>query len=94
METRGSHDDDEDTSEHEESDTEDEISITTENSSKEEIDARTKLIKTQHPRFGNSAMIHILQALRMEGHDESKATQNSKAFAQILPVLQKELADV
>ena len=34
----------------------------------------------------------ILQALLMEGHDESEAKE--EAFAQILPVFQKELADV
>ena len=34
----------------------------------------------------------ILQALLMEGHDESKAKK--EAFAQILPVFQKELGDV
>ena len=34
----------------------------------------------------------ILQALLMEGHDESKAKE--EAFAQILPVFQKELGDV
>ena len=34
----------------------------------------------------------ILQSLLMKGHDESEAKQ--EAFAQILPVLQKELADV
>ena len=34
----------------------------------------------------------ILQALLMEGHDKSEAKQ--EAFAQILPVFQKELADV
>ena len=34
----------------------------------------------------------ILQALLMEDHDKSEAKQ--EAFAQILPVFQKELADV
>ena len=34
----------------------------------------------------------ILKALLMEGHDESKAKE--EAFAQILPVFQKELGDV
>ena len=34
----------------------------------------------------------ILQALLMEGHDESKAKE--EAFAQFLPVFQKELGDV
>ena len=34
----------------------------------------------------------ILQALLMEGHDESKAKE--EAFAQILPVFEKELGDV
>ena len=34
----------------------------------------------------------ILQALLMEGHDESRAKE--EAFAQILPVFQKELGDV
>ena len=34
----------------------------------------------------------ILQALLMEGHDEMEAKE--EAFAQILPVFQKELADV
>ena len=34
----------------------------------------------------------ILQALLMEGHDESEAKE--EAFAQILPVFQKELSDI
>ena len=34
----------------------------------------------------------VLQALLMEDHDESEAKQ--EVFAQILPVFQKELADV
>ena len=34
----------------------------------------------------------ILQALLMEGHDESKTKE--EAFAQILPVFQKELGDI
>ena len=34
----------------------------------------------------------ILQALLMEGHDESEAKE--EAFAQILPVFQKEFGDV
>ena len=35
---------------------------------------------------------NILQALLMEGHDESEAKQ--EAFALIVPLFQKELADV
>ena len=66
-------------------------SITTEDSSEEKIDPWSTLIN------GAASMVQdqyydILQALLMEGHDESKAKE--EAFAQILPVFQKELGDV
>ena len=67
---------------------EDDNSITTEegdeNSSEEEQSSKTVLKRDQYD--------DILQALLMEGHDESGAKE--EAFAQILPVFQKELGDV
>ena len=66
-------------------------SITTENSSEEELDPWTTLINDTSSKVRDQ-YDDILQALLMEGHDESEAKQ--EAFAQILPVFQKELADV
>ena len=66
-------------------------SITTENSSEEELDRWTTLINDASSKVGDQ-YDDILQTLLMEGHDESEAKE--EAFAQILPVFQKELADV
>ena len=66
-------------------------SITTENSSEEELDPWTTLINDASSKVRDNYE-DILQALLMEGHDESEAKE--EAFAQILPVFQKELADV
>ena len=80
------------TEERDENSPEDEqSSITTENSSEEEIDPWTTLINDAASKVRDQ-YDDILQALLMEGHDESEAKE--EAFAQILPVFQKELADV
>ena len=65
-------------------------SITTENSSEEEIDPWSILINDASSKV-REQYDEILQALLMEGHDESEAKQ--EAFAQILHVFQKELGD-
>ena len=70
---------------------EEQSSITTENSSEEELDPWTTLINDTSSKVRDQ-YDDILQALLMEGHDESGAKQ--EAFAQILPVFQKELVDV
>ena len=70
---------------------EEQSSITTENSSDEEIDPWTTLINDAAPKVRDQ-YDDILQALLMEGHDESKAKE--EAFKKILPVFQKELGDV
>ena len=85
METHASRDDDDDTSEDTES------SITTENSSEEEIDPWTTLINDAASKVRDQ-YDDTLQALLMKGDDESEAKQ--EAFEKILPVFQKELADV
>ena len=69
---------------------EEQSSITTENSSEEEIDPWRTLINDAASKVRDQYE-DILQALLMEGHDESEAKE--EAFAQILPVFQKELAD-
>ena len=69
---------------------EEQSSITTENSSDEEINPWTTLINDAASKVRDQYN-DILQALLMEGHDESKAKE--EAFAQILPVFQKELGD-
>ena len=82
------------TEERDENSCEDEqSSITTENSSEAEIDPWTTLINDAASKVRDQ-YDDILQALLMvmEGHDESEAKQ--EAFAQILPVFQKELPDV
>ena len=66
-------------------------SITTENSSDEEIDPWTALINDAESKVRDQ-YDDILQALLMEGYDESKAKE--EAFEKILPVFQKELGDV
>ena len=66
-------------------------SNTTENSSEEELDPWTTLINDTSSKVRDQ-YDDILQALLMQGHDECEAKQ--EAFAQILPVFQKELADV
>ena len=70
---------------------EEQSSITTENSSEEELDPWTTLINDASSKVRDQYE-DILQALLMEGHDESEAKE--EAFAQILPVFQKELAYV
>ena len=70
---------------------EEQSSITTENSSDEEIDPWTTLINDAACKV-REQYDDILQALLMEGHDESEAKE--EAFAQILPAFRKELADV
>ena len=67
------------------------IMITTENSSEEEIDPWSTLINDVASKVRDQ-YDDILQALLMEGHDESEAKQ--EAFEKILPVFQKELGDV
>ena len=90
-----SHDDDDNsitTEERDENSSEEEQrSITTENSSEEEIDPWTTLINDAASKVRNQ-YDDILQALLMEGHEESEAKQ--EAFEKILPVFQKELGDV
>ena len=81
MGTHASHDDDDE-------DTEDESS--SENSSDEENDLWTTLINEAVSKVWDQYK-EILQALLMEGHDESKAKED--AFAQILPAFRKELGD-
>ena len=66
-------------------------SITTENSSDEEIDPWSTLINDAASKVRDQ-YDDILQALLMEGHDESEAKE--EAFEKILPVFQKELGDV
>ena len=75
-------DSDENSSEEEES------SITTEDSSEKEIDPWSTLINDAASKV-RGQYDDILQALLMEGHDESKAKE--EAFEKILPVFQKEL---
>ena len=70
---------------------EEQSSITTEDSSDEEIDPWTTLINDAASKVRDQ-YDDILQALLMEGHDESEAKE--EAFSQILPVFQKELGDV
>ena len=70
---------------------EEQSSITTENSSEEEIDPWSTLINDAASKVQDQ-YDDILQALLMEGHDESEAKE--EAFAQILPVFQEELGDV
>ena len=65
---------------------EEQSSITTENISEEEIDPWTTLINEAAFKVQDQ-YDDILQALLMEGHDEVEAKQ--EAFAQILPVFQK-----
>ena len=66
-------------------------SITTKNSSDEKIDLWTILINDAASKVRDQYE-DILQALLMEGHDESEAKEED--FEKILPVFQKKLADV
>ena len=92
METHAGDDSSITTEERDENSSEDEqSSITIENSSEEEIDPWSTLINDAASNVRDQYE-DILQALLMEGHDESEAKE--EAFAQILPVFQKELADV
>ena len=70
---------------------EEQCSITTENSSEEEIDPWSTLINDAASKVWDR-YDDILQALFMEGHDESETKQ--EAFEKILPVFPKELGDV
>ena len=79
------------TQERDENSSEEQSSITTEDSSEEEIDPSSTLINHAASKVRDQND-DILQPLLMEGHDESKAKE--EAFAQILPVFQKELCDV
>ena len=91
METHGEDDSSIMTEERDENSSEEEqSSITTENSSDEELDPWTTLINDAASKVRDQYN-DILNSLLMEGHDESEAKQ--EAFAQILPVFQKELAD-
>ena len=67
---------------------EEQSSITTEDSSEEEIDPWSTLINDAASKVRDQ-YDDILQALLMEGHDESEAKK--QAFEKILPVFQKEL---
>ena len=66
-------------------------SITTENSSEEEIDSWSTLINDAASKVRDQ-YDGILQALLMGGHDKSEAKQ--EVFEKILPVFQKESGDV
>ena len=92
MESHTEDDDSITTEERDENSSEDEqSSITTENSSGEELDPWTTLINDAASKVRDHYE-DILQALLMEGHDESEAKE--EAFEKILPVFEKELADV
>ena len=83
METHAEDDSSITTEERDENSSEEEqSSITTENSSDEEIDLWTTLINDAASKIRRQ-YDGILQALLMEGHDESKAKE--EAFVQILP---------
>ena len=83
VETHASHDDDNNTSE----DTESSIATENSTSSEGEIDPWTILINDAASKV-REQYEDILQALLMKGHDEIEAKQ------EILPVFQKELADI
>ena len=91
----GSHTEDDNsitTEERDENSSEEEQSnVTTEDSSKEEIDPWSTLINDAASSVRDQ-YDDILQALLMEGHDESAAKE--EAFEKILPVFQKELSAV
>ena len=92
METHAEDDSSITTEERDENSSEDEqSSITTENSSDEELDPWTTLINDAASKVRDQ-YDDILQAILLEGHDESKAKE--EAFEKILPVFQKELSDV
>ena len=94
METHAEDDSSIATEERDENNSEEEqSSITTENSSDEEIDPWTTLINVNDAASKvRDQYDDILQALLLEGHNESEAKQ--EAFEKILPVFQKELGDV
>ena len=92
METHAEDDSSITTEDRDENSSEDEqSSITTENSSDKELDPCTTLINDAASKVRDQ-YDDILQALLMEGHDESEAKE--EAFEKILPVFQKELVDV
>ena len=70
---------------------EEQSSITTENSSEEEIDPWSTMINDAASKVRDQ-YDDVLQALLTESYDEREAKQ--KAFEKILPVFQKELGDV
>ena len=67
---------------------EEQSSIATESNSEEEMDPWTTLINDAASKVRDQ-YDNILQALLMEGHDESEAKQ--EAFEKILPVFQKRI---
>ena len=88
METHAEYDSSITTKERDENSSEEEqSSITTENSSDEEIDPWSTLINEAASKV-RDRYDDILQALLMEGHDESKAKE--EAFAQILRAFRKD----
>ena len=92
METHAEDDSSITTEERDENSSEEEQgSATTENSFDEELDPWSTLINDAASKVRDQ-YDDILQALLMEGHDESEAKE--EAFEKILPVFQKELADV
>ena len=92
METHAEDDSSITTEERDENSSEEEqSSVTTENSSDEELDPCSTLINDAACKVRDQ-YDDILQALLMKGHDESEAKK--EAFEKILPVFQKELADV
>ena len=89
METHAEDDSSITTEERDENSSEEEqSSITTENSSEQEIDLWSTLINDAASEVRDQ-YDDILQALLMEGRDESEAKK--EAFEKILPVFQKEL---
>ena len=79
------------TEERDENSSEEQSSVTTEDSSEEEIGPWSTLINDAASKVRDQYN-GILQALLMEGHDESEAKE--EAFEKILPVFQKGLSDV
>ena len=77
METHAEDDSSITTEERDENSSEEEqSSITTENSSEEEIDPWSTLINGAASKVRRDQYDDILQALLMEGHDESEATES------------------
>ena len=91
METHAEDDSSITTEERDENSSEEQSSIRTEDSSEEEIDPWSTFINDAASKVRDQ-YDDILQALLMEGHDESEAKQ--EALEKILPVFQKKLGDV